>query len=401
MSIASAIANDKLTSLRLRKKQAIQALDFDLAEELDKEIDDQNNLIISDQISKITDDILKATTQHYYRYIGTRREISDFQSAQEFQINNMFQGIYDKTQLLHDKEQKSIDKSHATALHREAEREVPEQIDLLEAAKLAAMERNYTEAKKLRSQAREVAEKELTNRKERIDEEFAQSRSLLTSRQQEAMDQINAKYDEEMNALSTEISIRQNEATERYNSGLEMIRERARIKCDALLADDVTKEDAIFALNRKISDLLLSLEAQPEPQHVRPQSARGSRSNTISEHRFTPSSARSTSSRYNTRSTSKSYSKNPSSQISTKTSSKPSGFMSAMSSARSSTKVSYKSSAKSSARSSGNVSSRASSKNSSLSTPRRSGGSISKTETLSSVVRNRITEASTFTSDFV
>ena len=269
MSVSSSIANSILSNLRQRKKAAIQSLDFDTAKELDKEIQNQHELIITDKISKISVEIMKEVIEHVNKYKDIRAEIQTFQKKQEAHIASTYQSIFEKTQLQHDKEMKYITRAHESALMREAEREVTEQMDLLEKSKAAAVTGDYEEAKRLQKEAREVGERELLGRQQKVDSEFSQSKSNLAVKQQEAMDKIGSKYDEEMNALATEINVKRCDTEQQYNNGLDLIRERARVRCFALLADDQTKEEALYKINQSISDLVIKLESQPlEPQQT-------------------------------------------------------------------------------------------------------------------------------------
>ena len=91
MSVASSVANDKLTNLRMKKKQAIQALNFDLAEEYDRQIAETNQTIINDRIAKIGDDIIKELNEHYAKNEIVKKEIDAFQKKQETSIKANYQ----------------------------------------------------------------------------------------------------------------------------------------------------------------------------------------------------------------------------------------------------------------------------------------------------------------------
>jgi hypothetical protein len=256
MSLSSAIANDKLTDLRNKRKLAIQALDFDAAEEYDRQIKAQNDQILADRINKIETEILR-DLQDQLTKLGTLKfDISEYQSKQEAQLSAAYQDLFDKTQVQHEKELRNIDKSHGISLLREAEREVPEQTALLEQAKAAAIAGRYDEARTLREEARNVGEAELEARKQRIDEEFNQSRLMLAAKQQEAIEKITQKYDDEIGELSSDVQLRQMEIQQRFDSGVGLIRQRAEIRCNALIAEDEAKEDALFNVNQKMNELL-------------------------------------------------------------------------------------------------------------------------------------------------
>lgn len=296
MSVASSVANDKLTDLRMKKKQAIQALDFDAAEEIDKQIEETNKFILTDRIEKIHQEIINDVNKNYMNYMQAKNDIEVFQKKQEYLLKAKYEQEVDASQRQFENENKSIDKAHATALLREAESEVPEQIEKLEEAKNMASQGNYAEAKRLMAEARTIGESTLAARKERVDNEFEQSRSIHATKQQEEMERIEAKFDEQMEILNNDIATRQEETEQRYQSGLELIRERARIKCMTLLTDDQTKEDLIYQLNVKINDTVMALESgATTPSYPPSSSARYSQKSTPSSKskRNTPGSKQS------------------------------------------------------------------------------------------------------------
>lgn len=110
MSISSAIANDKLADLRNKRKLAIQALDFDQAEELDRQIRETNEQIIADRISRIYAEILKDLHDHIIKYHIINCDIDEFDAKQESTLKETYQDLFDKAQLQHEKELRNIDK---------------------------------------------------------------------------------------------------------------------------------------------------------------------------------------------------------------------------------------------------------------------------------------------------
>lgn len=312
MSITSAIANDKLSELRHKKKVAIQSLDFDAAEEFDRQIKELDETIIQDRITKIKEEILKDLADHIDKYDRIRTEIVEFQITQQNQLGTTYQNLIDKAQEQHEKELKNIDKSHGVALLREAEREVPEQIELLEKAKAAANEGKYTEARNLREQARCVGEQQLEDRKNNLDREFDQSRSMLAAKQQNSIEVIQGKYDEELEELTKEVDLRKMETEQRFEAGVRTIRERAEIRCNALVSEDEVKEDAAFKINQDINQMLR--ESQMKKEDIPPPQKAGSRSGSKVNSRVASKANSRASSRSSSASTSRSTSRNSSRQ---------------------------------------------------------------------------------------
>jgi phage-related minor tail protein len=56
----------------------------------------------------------------------------------------------------------------------------------------------FSEMRRLREEARATVESELKARKQRIDQQFSESRSIFATKQQEVSAKITQKYEEEM-----------------------------------------------------------------------------------------------------------------------------------------------------------------------------------------------------------
>ena len=258
MSISSAIASDKLSDLRLKKKIAIQSLDFDMAEQLDQEIENQNQEISNIRINKIKQEIMKEINELISKYLKNKKDINEFKFQNENLISSKFQELYDKTIIQHEKELKSLEKSHYISLIREAEREVPDQFDLLEKAKFSANEGKYQEAKKMREEARIIGENELHSRKEKVDEEFASSKLNLATRQQLSLDDIAQKYNEEINLLNLDFNTKLDEIENRFQNGINLIKEKGKIRSESLIEGQTAQENSIFEINQLIQDMVNS-----------------------------------------------------------------------------------------------------------------------------------------------
>ena len=79
--------------------------------------------------------------------------------------------------------------------------------------------------------------------------------------------------------------MRKLETQQRFDTGVGLIRERAEMRCKALVADDEVKEDALFTLNRKIDEMLNDakegkLPMDPSPNFAKQQSQRRSQKDT-------------------------------------------------------------------------------------------------------------------------
>jgi hypothetical protein len=139
MSISSTIASDRLAELRNKKKIAIHVLDFDTAEEFDRQLREQNEQITADLISRIYNDILKEVQDQIRKYNGIQSDIAQFQAREEAHVNTTYRDLFEKARIQHEMKLRDVDKSHGIALLRESERKIPAQLSLLEQAKAAAV----------------------------------------------------------------------------------------------------------------------------------------------------------------------------------------------------------------------------------------------------------------------
>lgn len=263
MSIASSVANDRLVDLRNRKKLAIQSLDFDTAEQLDEEIRKQNEMITTQRINHIHGEIMKELYEHLSKFKSMRDEMQGSNNKEEAMIEAQYQASVAKMKQQHEKELRNIDKAHSTSLLREAEREVPEQFDILEKSKEAAMSGDYARARQLRDEARRVGEQQLQSRKDKVDREFSESRAMLCTKQQEALDQLSDEHEKKMSQISFDEKMKRIELDQRYEAGLGVIRQRAEVRCKALLADEDVKENALFEINQKIDEAVRESGYEP------------------------------------------------------------------------------------------------------------------------------------------
>ena len=269
MTISSAMANEKLVELRNCKKAAIQALDFDAAEEYDRQIQEQFEQIRNNAIDKISKEIIKELTTLISRYLKLESDVFVYKDKKEISINKMYQELLRKTKVKQEKEIKELEKAHMAGMLREAEREVPEQIDLLEKSKEAAIEGDYELARSLLNKSREVGEEELVSRQEKINQEFKESQPMLIARHQKDIEQITKSYEDEIEALQTEFEDRHSMVIQRYQSDIALLRQRAEARMDSVEADVETKEDALFELNQVISERVRSAEiGQKKPTPI-------------------------------------------------------------------------------------------------------------------------------------
>lgn len=260
MAVSTAKADDFLSELKSKRKKAIEALDFDAAEDYDRQIRGRQGEVIDNRVSDIFNEIIRDVEAHILKYNAIENDIRKFESTQRTNLRQSYQGLLDCAQLQQEKELNSIDKSHANFLLKETSKEVPEQIDLLKQAKAAASAGQFPDAKRMRDAARAIGEAELENRKQRIDEEYDQARSMLSARAQDALNRISKKYEDEINDLESEVQMRKLETKQRFDGGIKLIRQRAEIRCKALVAEEDVKEDALFEVNRKIDSILMNPE---------------------------------------------------------------------------------------------------------------------------------------------
>ena len=199
MNNFAAVTHTHINDLRIKKQAAIDVLDFETAETIENQIQEELNNFAKVQIS----DVLLQAKQEADRL--EKQFDQRLQDEAEISRQNT-QKIFTKYQVIvEDLEQQHVDQlmenenERAYTLIQESEQDIEEQLQLLEEAKKEASLSNFAKAKELRQQARDVAEAELERRRKETEEKYQKIKEETIQKQKEELNDLAKQHEEEVN----------------------------------------------------------------------------------------------------------------------------------------------------------------------------------------------------------
>jgi hypothetical protein len=192
----------KVRELRRRQKLAIQSMDFDLAEAIEKQIHGARGVeidqVVQDACVKIQNEADKVLKDIEERLKVVEQEKIKNEGKIRIRINTQFDSIQSGhiTALI------EMEQNYAAVRLRETERTIPEQEKLLLQAKHAGAALEFDKARSFRDAAQLVGETDLQARLARLDEEFEKGRQGLLKRQREDVIFLSKRLDEELHSAS-------------------------------------------------------------------------------------------------------------------------------------------------------------------------------------------------------
>lgn len=185
---------DRISKLRLKRRNFIKNFKYEDAIKMDEEIDSQRQSSIEESITVIlkefTEIIEPYVHKSYERQMKYEKEkqesIDEHKRKYHFYFQDLQRQQLDALSVIERKLQDNR--------MRENERTVPEQTNLLELSKKAAMTGDYQKALELRYNSRMIAQKSLIERQAKLDEEFFQQRDELLNSQRSALQTMASKF---------------------------------------------------------------------------------------------------------------------------------------------------------------------------------------------------------------
>jgi hypothetical protein len=247
---------DVLSDLHFEKQQAIDALDFEKAHSIYDEIQSQ----IASQARQAISDIRASSrkrlrkTQSDFRQLLERlaeeKRVLDARRYSQFEVS------FEQTRADHINQLTDLEKERGLTLLSESEREITEQIVLLEQAKQAAVDSDFDGAICLRSEARAVGQAELTRRRMAVEDYFKEAKAELLAQQQSELDEIAAMHQDRLTRERNENQQKQSEATDDFHIAVEHLRNETRVRIRALRAEDSLRADATQEALAELDDLM-------------------------------------------------------------------------------------------------------------------------------------------------
>jgi hypothetical protein len=254
---------DILSDLHFEKQRAIDALDFEKAHAIYDEIHAQ----IASQARRAICDIrhdsckrLKRTQSDFRQCLET---LAEEKRTLDARLYSHFQVLFEQTRADHINQIIDLEKERGLTLLSESEREIEDQIVLLERAKRAAIDSDFDGAIRLRSEAREVGQTELERRRAAVEQYFADAKSELLKQQQDELDEIAAMHEDRLTRERNDNDQKRADALKAFQIAIKHIRCDTEVQIRALRAEDDLKADGVQEALADLDDLMTAFEGLP------------------------------------------------------------------------------------------------------------------------------------------
>jgi hypothetical protein len=262
--MAEAVTDDIIADLHLRKKAAIEALDFETAKFLYQEIE----RVKSDRAERQVDDIHYEAVRDVKKVQNEQRtrleEFVEYRRQADARLYSKYQVLFEEAQDEHIQQLMDLEKERGFSLLEESEKEIPEQVQMLEDAKQQARSGDFDTAIELRQRARVVGEEELERRRQDVEERFVKAKEEMLGHHQEELDEIGKLHEEEINQLRKEAADRDEEGKRSFALAVSLIKHKARVQMEALGAPEEQKRTAFKNLMTEIDESMKEFGELPE-----------------------------------------------------------------------------------------------------------------------------------------
>jgi hypothetical protein len=259
----TSITNEMLTDLHMKKQFAIDALDFESAQILYTEIQTCLGRRADEQIAQIRAEARRDLKRAQDAHRSRLEDLAEERRRTDARLYSKFQVLFEETQDDHIHQLMDLEKERGLTLLEESEREIPEQIALLELAKKEAIDSRFQNAIDLRTQAREVGEAELEARRKHVEEHFARAKEELLERQRVELDQITQLHEEESNQIRDNFEKSHRDESNFFDDAVALIRDRGEVKIQSLTASPKVKAEAIDNLNKALDESMAQFNSRP------------------------------------------------------------------------------------------------------------------------------------------
>lgn len=254
---------DFLSDLHIKKNTAISELRFEDARDINDEIQNEIQKRALDQIQQAEALAIRQVERAQRRYRSRLEDIVEEKRRLDSRLYSKFQVLFEETQDEHIQQLMDLEKERGLTLLEESERDIPEQIELLERAKQVAALLHFDEAIELRAHAREVGEQELEARRIQVEEHFAQAKEEMIKGHQEELDMIGELHQQEIEALAKENEETERQARMQFMEEIATITNTAQVKFEATKATARVKEEATKRLKAEIGEMMKKFEELP------------------------------------------------------------------------------------------------------------------------------------------
>jgi hypothetical protein len=199
---------DRRVELRSNRRKAIDSLDFDRAEELDRELDAEKPEEVIVTFDDIKSELVAKFQMAVKRGRAFEAEITRESVRSKQSVQRRYHRLFTEIQQQHLAALAQLESQYADNRLRENGRCIPEQTILLEQAKRAAFNGDYATARETRGRSRVAALKTLENRLGEMTARFKTSRLQLIEAQKRSIIAFSERFASATKKIDDETAIR-------------------------------------------------------------------------------------------------------------------------------------------------------------------------------------------------
>ena len=263
ISMSELVTNDYLSDLHQKKQDAIEALDFETAEYYYNEIQNQISQRAQAQMDEIGGETMTELRSILRNHTSLLEDLAEQKRKLDARLYAKFKVLFDELQSDQIQQIMDLEQQRGLTLLEESERDIPEQLEMLNTAKKEASLSHFEKAKELRQKARDFGEQELERRRQEVEEHFAKLKDEMIKRHKDEMDQVTQLHEQESNSNREKVEMDQAEAKRKLNEAVALLKNRATVRCQAVTASDLVKKASIDSLMQKIDQTMKKYNELP------------------------------------------------------------------------------------------------------------------------------------------
>ena len=245
---------DKIAKLRSKRRGMINTLNFEDAIKIDEEIESHHKSSLEESIQIILDEYA-LSIEHYIKMSAEKSESYDVEKSKairdfRLKFHHYFQDL--KQQQLQSLSE--IEFKYQETRKRENNRRIPEQAELLEQSKKAAMNGDYQKALELRNNSRIVGQEKIYERLLQLEDDFNQQREDMIKSQRGNLEQLVLKFNNGLELIENKAKSKQEMVTQNRNTQLISSYQKALSKLASL-----TKMKGIHDHENTLRNILLDI----------------------------------------------------------------------------------------------------------------------------------------------
>ena len=257
---------DELSDLKLRKKKAIDDLDFELAEEIEEMIHLKENTIADLQAKQISDEIISEFKVLNIKYNQKIEEIKNTFEANQKDIIEKFENIYTETQKRQIDELSHLESQRENEIHEESLKTNSQTDLLLQESKKQTFLGNFKAAETLKNEANQVLEDDLRIRCREINEVYDEEKNDLLEKHKIEANDIMVLKQKELEENQNERDEKIDKAEKFYKASILSLKSKCSVRCRVLPGNQEVNEKHSLSIIRHIESLEKQINVEKQKQ---------------------------------------------------------------------------------------------------------------------------------------